>query len=93
MSCYKWELDAVIEGLQLKNIDDREKLAELAANVRYTIHSKKMVPKKLFDKEREIKIIEKNVGNKQVELKDKIGFAEKVKKANEHFKNKFSKEE
>lgn len=93
MSCYKWELDAILEGLQLKNVDDREKLAELASFVRYTIHAKKMDPKKLFNKSKEIKRIKSSNNHENIELKDKVGFAEKVKKANEHFKNKFSKEE
>ena len=53
MSCYKWELEAVLEGLALKNVDDLENLASLAAMVRYTIHSKKIKASKLFDKRKE----------------------------------------
>jgi len=87
MSCYKWELEAILEGLALKNVDERENLAELAANVRYTIHSKNVTPNKIFNKGKEEKRVREALDGND-EKKDDSVLAEKVRRMNEHFKNK-----
>lgn len=77
----------------LKQIDDRERLVELAINVRYTIHSKDVKLKKLFDKAKEIKQIESLFGNKaSSKRKEDLKFADKIQAINDHFKNKHKKE-
>ncbi len=91
MNCYKWELESILEGLSLKNIDEREDLAELAINMRYTMHAKKVSLKKMFDKRKEEnKVI--NLFNKQNNKNDdKKELAKRIQLANEHFKNKNKK--
>lgn len=81
----------MLEGLALKNIDERENLAELAINMRYTMHAKKVRLKKMFDKKKEeSKVI--NLFNKQNnENDDKKELAKRIQIANEHFKNKNKK--
>ena len=59
MTLDRADFDALVEGYELRQIDDREKLAELALNLRYTIHVKKADAKKVFDKQKEVKRINK----------------------------------
>lgn len=59
MSLDRADFDALVEGYELRQIDEREKLAELALNLRYTIHVKKADVKKVFDKQKEVKRINK----------------------------------
>lgn len=73
----------------LKQLDERERLVELAVNVRYTIHSKDVKLKKLFDKQKETRRIESLFDGKLAPKgKHDLDFAEKIKAVNEHFKNK-----
>lgn len=85
-----WELEAVKEGLRLSQVDRREELAELALNVRYTVHAKKVKVKKLFDKEREERRVRGQL--RQVKRED-LEFAKRVKLANDHFRNKFKQDD
>lgn len=87
MSCYKWELEAILEGLALKNVDDRENLAELSANMRYTLHAKNVSAKKLFDKRKEEKRV-RNAFKQNKPKHDNNSFADKVRMMNEHFRRK-----
>lgn len=91
MSCYKWELEAILEGLALKNVDERENLAELAANVRYTIHSKSVSTNKLFNKEKEEQRVLGAVNQSNDKKNDSV-LANKIRIMNEHFRNKNNKE-
>lgn len=84
MDCYKWELEAIIEGLRLKSVDDREHLAELAINMRYTLNSKKVKLKSMFDKKKEENKIIYNKEDKE----DKIDLVSRIGKANKYFMNK-----
>lgn len=89
-----WELEAILEGLALKNIDERENLAELAVNVRYTIHAKKVKANKLFDKrkeERKIRKLFKRNNNKTNSSGSSL--ADRVRVVNEYFRNKSKKDE
>jgi hypothetical protein len=58
MSLYKWELDAVIKGVLMSQIDERERLAVLAANIGYFNNSKKPKFNKVFDRDKEEKKLE-----------------------------------
>lgn len=93
MSCYKWELEAILEGLALKNVDERENLAELAANVRYTIHAKKVKANKLFDKRKEENKIHRLFRKNTLNVRASNSLAERVQRMNDYFRNKNKKEE
>lgn len=92
MSCYRWELDAILEGLALKNVDERENLAELAANMRYTLNAKSVSAKKLFNKRQEEKRVLNAFRQGRIKHED-ASFADKVKRMNEYFRNKNRKKE
>lgn len=93
MSCYHWELESILKGLMLKQVDEREKLAEMAINLRYTMNAKKIQVKKLFNKKKE----EQNVldqfkrNNQKNPTRNKL--AQKVQQVNGYFKNKFKTNE
>ncbi|MFK4912050.1 hypothetical protein [Lactococcus petauri] len=53
MSCYNWELEALIEGLLLRELDFREILAVNAFNHRYVENAKKPQMKKVLNKPKE----------------------------------------
>lgn len=77
----------------LKHLDERERLVELAVNVRYTIHSKDVKIKKLFDKQKETRRIESLFsGALTPKNQNDLEFAEKIKAINEHFQSKNKKE-
>ena len=40
MSCYKWELEAILEGLALKSVDEQEQKAHYAFTLRYVLNAK-----------------------------------------------------
>ncbi|WP_430495729.1 hypothetical protein [Leuconostoc mesenteroides] len=67
MTLYKWELDAVIKGVQMANIDERERLAVLAANIGYFSNAKKPKFKKVFDRAKEERLLEKAYKPEQAE--------------------------
>lgn len=50
-SLYKWELDAVIKGRQLAQIDEREKLAVLATQIGYFVNAEKPKFKDIFNRD------------------------------------------
>lgn len=77
----------------LRQLDERERMVELAVNVRYTIHSKDVKLKKLFDKQKETRRIESLFSGALAPKNQKdLEFAEKIKAVNEHFQNKNKKE-
>lgn len=79
----------MLKGIMLKQLDERERMVELAVNVRYTIHSKDVKIKKLFDKKKETRRIESLFEGEASPKKQKeLEFADKIKEINEHFKNK-----
>lgn len=53
MDCYIWELEALTEGLLLRQLDFRELLAVQAFNQRYVDNAKKPQMKKVFNKSKE----------------------------------------
>lgn len=88
MSCYHWELESILKGLMLRQVDEREKLAEMAVNLRYTMNVKKIQTNKLFNKQKEEKKVLDQF-NRRGSNKQKSGLAQKVQAMNEYFKNKF----
>ena len=90
MSCYKWELESILQGLELKRIDERENNAELAINMRYTMNAKKVSLKKMFNKKKEEnKVI--NLFNSNKEKEKNSNLAERINIANDYFRNKNKK--
>ena len=90
MNCYKWELESILQGLELKRIDERENNAELAINMRYTMNAKKVSLKKMFNKKKEEnKVI--NLFNSNKEKEKNSNLAERIKIANDYFRNKNKK--
>ena len=72
----------------LQQLDEREMLAELAMNVRYTVHSEKVSPKKLFNKQTEERKIKQIFKGKQKQNNKGNSMAERIKAVNEYFRNK-----
>lgn len=74
-----WEIDALVEGRMLAQLDERDRLTELALNVRYAMSAKKVKPDKMFNKKKEeSKIRSAFTGEKAVNVADdkKRKFAE-----------------
>lgn len=88
MSRYYWELEAVLEGKFLQRIDERENLAELAMNVRYTMNSEKVNPKKVFNKRKEESEVRKIFKKENPNVKKEKSMAQKIKEVNEYFRKK-----
>lgn len=93
MSRYHWELEAVIEGKLLERVDQRENLAELAAKLRYTIHSEKVQPKKLFDKKSEEKQVKEIFNRSNEKGQPEKSLAERIRYVNEYFRKKGARDE
>lgn len=92
MSCYHWELEAILKGLMLKQVDEREKLAEMAINLRYTMNAKKIQVNKLFNKKKEEQNVLDQFKRKNIDgTKNKL--AQKVQQVNGYFKNRFKSKE
>ena len=87
MSCYLWELDALIEGLALRSIDDREKLVEMAFNLRYVMNAKKPKTSKVFKKEKEEERIKKAFRKEKENLYDQ-NRSNRIRESLEYFKNR-----
>lgn len=79
-----------MQGLELKRIDERENNAELAINMRYTMNAKKVSLKKMFNKKKEeSKVI--NLFNSNKDKEKDGGLVERIKIANDYFRNKNKK--
>ncbi|WP_159796523.1 hypothetical protein [Streptococcus halichoeri] len=75
-----------MEGLQYKQIAERENLSELALNLRYTLNATRVNASKLkLDKQRNK--VKRTYQNKQNLTNASNDFAERVAKLNLHFKN------
>ena len=57
MNCYLWELEALLEGLALREIDKQERQSVFAFTLRYVLNAKKPNFKKVFNKEKQEKKI------------------------------------
>ncbi|MEG2294857.1 MAG: hypothetical protein RR936_12720 [Carnobacterium sp.] len=78
-SCYKWEIDALVEGRMLAALDEKERNAELAMFVRYAMNEKKVKVKKMIDKKKEEKEI-KSIFNEDQVADEKVPNKEDLKK-------------
>ncbi|HEN0438764.1 TPA: hypothetical protein U3P52_001354 [Streptococcus agalactiae] len=78
-----------MEGLQYKQIAERENLSELALNLRYTLNAKKVNVNKLkLDNQKyKIKRAYQNRNNQRDETSD---FAKRVEALNRHFQEKYN---
>lgn len=85
MNCYLWELEAILEGLALKKIDEKEQNAIFAFNLRYVLNDKKPKLKKVFDKMKAETKIKKIFGRNKIEQQNKT---QNVKQVMDYFKNK-----
>lgn len=75
-----------MEGLQYRQISERENLSELALNLRYTLNAKKVNVNKIkLDKQRnKIKRIYQSRNQENVET---TSFAKRIEALNLHFQN------
>lgn len=85
MDCYLWELEAILEGLALKQVDEQEQQALFGFNLRYILNAKKPSLKKVFNKSKQEQRI-KNVFKRT--KADKNIPTSKVVDALNHFKNR-----
>ncbi|MHC5281161.1 hypothetical protein ACYRFT_12960 [Listeria kieliensis] len=92
MDCYVWELDAILEGLALKQLDEKENQAVFSFNLRYILNAKKPKLKKVIDKKKQENKIKK-LFNRKEKQQDENNFsksrADAILKANEYFANKY----
>lgn len=82
------ELNAVLEGLAYKRIDEQEMLAVLAANVRVAMNKKKLKITDLFNRRKMVSKIKQTFTGQKIESNYEKELAERIRLANEHFKNK-----
>ncbi|WP_086349938.1 hypothetical protein [Candidatus Enterococcus clewellii] len=87
MNCYLWELEAILEGLSLKSVDDREKLVELAFNLRYVMNAKKPKVSKVFKKDKEENRIKKAFRNIKEKAYDRER-VDRIRESLEYFKKR-----
>lgn len=90
MNCYLWELEALLEGLALKTVDDREKLVEMAFNLRYVMNAKKPKISKVFKKEKEENRIKKAFRKIKENAYDRER-VDRIRESLEYFKRKGGK--
>ena len=86
MNCYAWELEALLEGLTLKALDEQEQMAVFGFNLRYILNAKKPKISKVINKskqENKIKNLFRNKDKKKESTK-----TQSVIDALNHFKNR-----
>jgi len=87
MSCYLWELEALLEGLALRRLDEQEQHAVFAFNLRYVLNAKKPKLTKIFDKKKAEKKI-RDLFAREVSTNNRKQLANQVRTVANHFKNK-----
>lgn len=86
MNCYAWELEALLEGLLLKALDEQEYMTVFGFNLRYILNAKKPKLNKVINKkkqENKIKSIFTNKTSKKESTK-----TQSVIDALNHFRNR-----
>lgn len=86
-ACDKVELDAILEGLNYRAIEERENLSELALNLRYTLNAKKVKVSDLSKKKERNKVrklFHKDDGTKKAES----SMLAKIERLNKHFQDR-----
>lgn len=82
-----WEIQALIRGSKLKQLDEREVMAQYAFHLRYVLNDKKPKLKKIFNKEKlEARI--KKMFSRNEPKQDKETLREKARQAIDYFKNR-----
>lgn len=88
-SCNKWELDAILEGLHYRQIEEAERLVELALNLRYTLNSKTVKYSKMSkDKQRQRVKQAFRLQHSQAAISSKNHFIKSIERLNAHFQNR-----
>ncbi len=87
MNCYLWELESILEGLALRDIDRQEQRSIFAFNLRYVLNAKKPKLSKVFDKKKAEKRI-RDLFSRTNQITEKQQMAKQVKTVTDYFKNK-----
>lgn len=82
-----WELEAILEGLALRELDDREKNAIFGFNLRYILNAKKPSINKVIDKKKQESKVKK-LFRRETNSQQKKRSTQKVIDALNHFKNR-----
>ena len=88
MNCYLWELEAILEGLALCEIDNQERNAIFGFNLRYILNNKKPQMKKVINKKVAENKIKKAFDRSQQKASKGNKSANKAIQALEHFKHR-----
>lgn len=88
MSYYLWELEAVLEGLSLRELDKQEQNAIFGFNLRYILNAKKPQLNKVINKQKAENKIKKTFNRTQKKIVKSNKRLEKALKALDHFKNR-----
>lgn len=88
LNCNKWELDAILEGLHYRQIEERENLSALALELRYTLNSKKVDTNKLSKRKEKERVRRSFHKPTKQEIKNKSEFVAKLEKASQMFANR-----
>lgn len=88
MNCYLWELEAILEGLSLRELDKQEQNAIFGFNLRYILNAKKPQMKKIINKKSAEIRVKKAFDRDIKQVKKESKRLDKALKALEHFKNR-----
>ena len=88
MNCYLWELEAILEGLSLRELDKQEQNAIFGFNLRYILNAKKPQLKKVINKQASENRIKKAFNRNTKQFKQANKRLDKALKALEYFKNR-----
>ncbi|MCI5684578.1 MAG: hypothetical protein MR320_04210 [Enterococcus gallinarum] len=88
MNCYLWELEAILEGLALRELDKQEQNAIFGFNLRYILNAKKPQMNKILNKKKAEDKIRKAFTRNQKQVNKNHHRLEKAMQALEHFRNR-----
>ncbi|WP_212752816.1 hypothetical protein [Streptococcus hyovaginalis] len=82
-------MNAILEGLNHRIVEERENLSGLALELRYTLNAKTVKESKLSKKKQHDKIVQLfNPQSKQGNNFDQSELLKRIEKLNNHFRNK-----
>lgn len=88
MNCYLWELEAILEGLALRELDKQEQNVIFGFNLRYILNAKKPQMNKIMNKKKAENKIRNIFAHNQRQMRKNNHRLEKAMQALEHFKNR-----
>lgn len=88
MNCYLWELEAILEGLTLKELDDQEKQAVFGFHLRYIMNSKRPKMSKIINKKNQESKIKKIFARNDKSNDKSNSRLQSAIEALNHFKNR-----